>query len=72
MDKIEWLESMNTLHNTVEMLYTVDGYLLTHTYDSSPIATMHGETLSEAIDKAINAGWCATNAEDLPDGYWIG
>lgn len=65
MDKIEWLESMNTLHNTVEMLYVINGYLLTHTYDGCPLAKVHGKTLSEAIDKAMKAGWCAKQKEDF-------
>lgn len=57
MDQIGWLESMNTLHGTVEILYVVSGYQLTYTYHDRTIATMEGETLSEAIDKAMKAGW---------------
>lgn len=56
--RMEWLEDMNTLHGTVEMLYVVDGYQLTYTYYDSQIGEpVHGATLAEAIDKAIAAGW---------------
>lgn len=55
---LEWLESMNTLHGTVEMLYVVDGYQLTYTYHDSQIGEpVHGATLVEAIGNAIAAGW---------------
>lgn len=57
-DRIQWLENMHTLHGAVEILYVVDGYQLTQTYDDSQIGEpVHSENLAGAIDKAIDAGW---------------
>lgn len=64
-DRIQWLEDMHTLHGVVEMLYVVDGYQLTYMYHDSQIGEpVHGETLSSAIDSAINSGWKPLNRRD--------
>lgn len=61
-DRIQWLEDMNTLHGAVEILYVVDGYQLMHTYDDSQVMReVHGNTLAQAIDNAINSGWQPLN-----------
>lgn len=58
MDKIEWLESMHTLHGAVEILYVVSGYQIQRTFDGSDVGEpITAETLAEAIDMAIAAGW---------------
>lgn len=58
VDRLEWLESMHTLHGAVEILYVVDGYQLTQTYDDAAVGKpVRGATLEKAIDKAIAAGW---------------
>lgn len=54
-DQINWLEEMHTLHRGVEILYVVIGYEVTITRDDSPISPKYfGETLSEALNKAIS------------------
>ena len=56
--RIEWLESMHTLHYSVSILYVVDGYQIQQCRDGEEIGEpIHGETLSDAIDLAIAAGW---------------
>lgn len=58
MDKIEWLESMHTLHGAFEMLYVVSGYQIQRTFDGSCVGDpITAESLSEAIEIAIAAGW---------------
>lgn len=58
MDKIEWLESMHTLHGAIEILYVVSGYQIQRIFDGSDIGEpITAETLAEAIDMAIAAGW---------------
>lgn len=58
MDKIEWLESMHTLHGKVEILYVVDGYQIQRTYDDAEVGDpIKASTLSECIDMAIKEGW---------------
>lgn len=48
-----WLQKANTLHRQVEFLY-VGGYQLTLTWDGEPISeAFEGETIAEAIDKAM-------------------
>ncbi|MER9697693.1 hypothetical protein [Mesorhizobium sp. M0146] len=55
MDKelIDWLEDASGLHTHVEMLYVVDGYRVTLSYDYEPIEEFHGETLREALAQAM-------------------
>lgn len=52
---VEWLQKVNTLHRQVDILYVVDGYEVTITWDDSPISEgFHGETVAKAIGKAMN------------------
>lgn len=53
--RLDWLQAQHTLHRAVEVLYVVDGYELTVTYDGNPITgyRYHGDTLRAAIDLAI-------------------
>lgn len=56
LNRIEWLQKANTLHRQVEILYVVDGYEVTLTWDGHAISEdFHGETLGQAIDKAMSA-----------------
>lgn len=58
MDKIEWLESMHTLHGKVEILYVVCGYQIQRTFDDSCVGDpITAESLSEAIYIAMSSGW---------------
>jgi hypothetical protein len=54
---IDWLEAKHTLHQKVEILYVVDGYEVTLTWDDYPIPgeKWHGETLRDAITKAMKS-----------------
>lgn len=57
--RIQWLETVSTLHQHVEILYVVDGYEITLVYDESPIhGPFHGLTLADAIDRAMEK-WSA-------------
>lgn len=54
IEQIAWLQKVHTLHRQAEMLYVVDGYEVTITWDETPISEdFKGETLSEAISKAM-------------------
>lgn len=54
VEQIEWLEQMNTLHRQVDILYVVDGYEVTVTWDDNAISdSFHGATVAEAISKAM-------------------
>lgn len=58
MNHIEWLQSMHTLHGTVEILYVVDGYQIQRTYDDVEIGVpIKANTLAECIDIAVEKGW---------------
>lgn len=58
MDKIEWLESMHTLHGAVEILYVVSGYQIQRTFDDDEVGDpIEATTLAEAIEIAMTAGW---------------
>lgn len=55
-EMILWLQDRHTLHQQVEILYVVDGYELTFTWDGEPYAgPYHGETLGHAIAYAETA-----------------
>lgn len=57
-DRLEWLESMHTLHYSVSILYVVDGYQIQQCRYGEEIGDpIHGETLNDAIDLAMAAGW---------------
>lgn len=47
---LDKLESLNTLHQSIETLYVVDGYEVTICYDGEPRVTSKGETLRQAIE----------------------
>lgn len=52
--QIDWLQKVNTLHRQVDILYVVDGYEVTITWDDNPVSEgFHGETVAEAISKAM-------------------
>jgi hypothetical protein len=54
VEQIAWLQKANKLHRQVEILYVVDGYTVTVTWDEQPISPdFHGETLREALSKAM-------------------
>lgn len=53
-EKLEWLQKANTLHRQVNILYVVDGYEVTVTWDENAISeAFHGQTVEEAIEKAM-------------------
>jgi hypothetical protein len=53
--RLDWLERNHTLHNSVAIVYVVDGYEVQFsTHDGNNlVAETHGETLREAIDKCM-------------------
>lgn len=53
--RLDWLERNHTLHNSVAILYVVDGYEVQFsTQDGNNlVAETHGETLRDAIDKCM-------------------
>lgn len=54
VSQIDWLQKVNTLHRQVDILYVVDGYEVTITWDDNPVSEgFHGETVAEAISKAM-------------------
>ena len=54
VSQVDWLQKVNTLHRQVDILYVVDGYEVTVTWDDSPVSEgFHGETVAEAISKAM-------------------
>ena len=58
MTQIEWLESMHTLHGSIEILYVVSGYQIKRTYyDCDFGEPITANTLSECIDLAIKDEW---------------
>lgn len=63
---IDWLEMANGLHTQVEILYVVDGYQVSLTYDSEPIETFHGKTLREALVQAMLLWRAAQTVEPHP------
>lgn len=54
---LEWLERWHTLHYRVEMLYVVDGYEVTITYDDTPVpgCSWKQPTLYDALREAARA-----------------
>jgi hypothetical protein len=52
---IAWLQSMHNLHTQVEILYVVDGYTVTLTWDDEPMYVFKGETLHAALMAAMVA-----------------
>lgn len=54
---LTWLENQYGLHKGLDITYVVDGYEVEFTYDGNPTdgRIYHGETLSEALQKAMLA-----------------
>lgn len=53
-ERLDWIEAQHTLHLAVEILYVVDGYELTLTYDGNPLTMLaKDDTLRAAIDIAM-------------------
>lgn len=54
---LEWLQRWHTLHYRVEMLYVVDGYEVTITYDDTPVpgCSWKQPTLYDALREAARA-----------------
>lgn len=51
---LQWLESMHTLHGSVEILYVVDGYQIQRKFDDSEVGEpIKAKTLEDCIDIAI-------------------
>lgn len=52
---IDWLERMSTLHQQVEILYVIDGYLVTISSDSYVYSEKryYGIALREVLKKAM-------------------
>lgn len=56
--RLDWLERMHTLHQSVEILYVVDGYevIVMHEDGITKLSeTVHGDSLRTAIDAALLA-----------------
>jgi hypothetical protein len=53
--RLDWLERRHTLHNSVDIVHVVDGYEVhvTEKDGNDLICEVHGETLREAIDRAM-------------------
>lgn len=55
---LQWLESMHTLHGSIEILYVVDGYQIQRKFDDSEVGEpIKAQTLEDCIDIAIASGW---------------
>lgn len=52
-EMLDWIEDMHTLHQQVEFLYVVDGYDCCITKDGMADQHYHGETIREALAKAM-------------------
>lgn len=72
MDKIEWLESMYTLHGKVEILYVVDGYQIQRTYDDSYVGEpIKADTLTDCIELAMAESWQPLTSSNI-NNYFDG
>lgn len=70
MDKIEWLESMHTLHGAVEILYVVSGYQIQRTFDDSCVGDpITAESLSDAIEMAMASGWVPLTMANISEEW---
>ena len=70
MDKIEWLESMHTLHGAVEILYVVSGYQIQRTFDDSWVGDpITADSLSDAIEMAMAAGWVPLTIDNISEEW---
>ena len=67
---LQWLESMHTLHGSVEILYVVDGYQIQRKFDDSEVGEpIKAETLEDCIDIAIASGWKPLTMKDAKPNY---
>ncbi|QAY00275.1 hypothetical protein KGB42_gp65 [Salmonella phage Seszw_1] len=67
---LQWLESMHTLHGSVEILYVVDGYQIQRKFDDSEVGEpIKAETLEDCIDTAIASGWKPLTMKDVKPNY---
>lgn len=67
---LQWLESMHTLHGSVEILYVVDGYQIQRMFDDSEVGDpIKAETLEDCIDIAIASGWRPLTMKDAKPNY---
>ncbi len=51
--RLDWYENQHTLHYHLEVLYVVDGVVLTRLYDDTPKEKFEASNLREAIDLAM-------------------
>ena len=67
---LQWLESMHTLHGSVEILYVVDGYQIQRKFDDSEVGEpIKAQTLEDCIDIAITSGWKPLTMKDVKPNY---
>lgn len=67
---LQWLESMHTLHGSVEILYVVDGYQIQRKFDDSEVGEpIKAQTLEDCIDIAIASGWNPLTMKDVKPNY---
>lgn len=51
--RLDWIQSANTLHTQTEFLYVVDGYRLAILNDKGVDEEFEGASIRECIDKAV-------------------
>lgn len=67
---LQWLESMHTLHGSVEILYVVDGYQIQRKFDDSKVGEpIKAKTLEDCIDIAIANEWKPLTMKDVKPNY---
>lgn len=67
---LKWLESMHTLHGSVEILYVVDGYQIQRKFDDSEVGEpIKAQTLEDCIDIAIASGWKPLTMKNVKPNY---
>lgn len=67
---LQWIESMHTLHGSVEILYVVDGYQIQRKFDDSEVGEpIKAKTLEDCIDIAIASGWKPLTMKDVKPNY---
>lgn len=67
---LQWLESMHTLHASVEILYVVDGYQIQRKFDDSEVGEpIKAKTLEDCIEVAIASGWKPLTMKDVKPNY---
>ncbi len=67
---LQCLESMHTLHGSVEILYVVDGYQIQRKFDDSEVGDpIKAKTLEDCIEIAIASGWKPLTMKDVKPNY---